>query len=224
MKQYLEIHHCQNSLEMTCRLIKSSYNGSMEKKFGDWTFICELKNKHGKTDFECRCKCGLVKLVDRKNLLTGRSKRCSTCSYRDRSFIDQMIGKNFGDYFVIDKQITKNKDTHYKCKCSCGAIRIVRGTDLRSGASNRCHDCGLKKKIVHELCNTPTYKTWKGIRQRCCNKNSKAYRYYGQRGIKMCERWCENFINFYNDMGVKPEGLELDRIDPDGNYEPSNCR
>lgn len=211
-------------LEMMYQSINLGYNALMETKFGDWIFIRELKNKHGQTDFECRCKCGVIKLVNRRNLLTGRSKRCFACGCRDRSLIDRMIGKTFGDYFVIDKEITKNKDTHYKCSCSCGAMRVVRGTDLRSGASHRCHKCGLKKKTVHGLCKTSTYKIWKGIKQRCYNPNSKAYRYYGKRGIKMCDQWRESFINFYTDMGIRPDGLELDRIDPDGDYTPLNCR
>lgn len=196
----------------------------MEKKFGAWTFIQEKKNKHGKTDYECECKCGVIKLVDRKNLLTGRSTRCRDCGIRDRSLIDYMIGKTFGEYLIIDKCTTKNKDTHYTCRCSCGNIRIVRGTDLRKGNSRRCHICARKTYDYHGFSQTATYKIWKGIRQRCYNPNNPSYSYYGGRGIRMQDSWKDSFLEFYKDVGEKLPGMELDRIDNDGNYEAMNCR
>ena len=69
----------------------------------------------------------------------------------------------------------------------------------------------------------PLYKTWLGIKDRCNNPNSHAYSSYGGRGIRYCERWAL-FHQFVEDMGERPEGFTLDRIDNDGNYEPSNCR
>ena len=71
---------------------------------------------------------------------------------------------------------------------------------------------------------SPTYNSWQGMRQRCTNNNARAYRNYGGRGIKVCERWLNSFSNFLEDMGKRPEGRTLGRIDNDGDYEPSNCR
>ncbi len=71
--------------------------------------------------------------------------------------------------------------------------------------------------------NIPGFNSWAGMIQRCKDINKDGYQYYGGRGITVCERW-ETFANFLEDMGEKPEGLTLDRIDRDGNYEPSNCR
>ena len=194
----------------------------MEKKYGHWTFIRELKNKHGKTDFECQCKCGVIKLVDRKNLLIGRSTRCKNCHFIDVKIIDQMIGKIFGYYTVLEYVKTDKSDTFFKCQCKCGTIKHVRGVDLRRGVSNRCLLCRENK--THGSSNTSTYKTWKGIKQRCYNKNSQGYKNYGARGINMCNSWFNSFENFFQDMGQKPKGLQIDRINNDGNYEPNNCR
>jgi hypothetical protein len=71
--------------------------------------------------------------------------------------------------------------------------------------------------------DSPTYETWKHMRGRCLNSRHKDYRYYGGRGIQICERWLD-FSNFYADMGPRPDGLTIDRIDVNGNYELANCR
>lgn len=70
----------------------------------------------------------------------------------------------------------------------------------------------------------PLYSTWQGIKRRCLNKNSHSYHRYGGRGIKICDAWINNFHQFITDMGEKPIGYSIDRIDNDGNYEPNNCR
>ena len=72
---------------------------------------------------------------------------------------------------------------------------------------------------------TPEYKAWQGMKDRCYNPNSHKYKWYGARGITVCERWRNSYHNFIDDMGLKPgKKLSLDRINNDGNYEPSNCR
>lgn len=77
--------------------------------------------------------------------------------------------------------------------------------------------------LTHRKTFTPEYASWKAMRNRCNYKGNKSYSYYGGRGITVCERW-DSFVNFLADMGSKPEGYTLDRIDVNGNYEPSNCR
>lgn len=80
------------------------------------------------------------------------------------------------------------------------------------------------KTEKHGMCDTPTYKTWASMIQRCNNPNAPGYHYYGGRGITICDRWQKSFSAFLEDMGARPKGLELDRINTNGNYEPSNCR
>jgi hypothetical protein len=77
-----------------------------------------------------------------------------------------------------------------------------------------------------ETVNGPSreYRTWQGIQQRCYNPDAQNFKYYGARGIKVCQRWLESFENFLVDMGRCPPSLTLERNDNDGNYEPSNCR
>lgn len=71
---------------------------------------------------------------------------------------------------------------------------------------------------------SPEYKSYDSMKERCLNPKKDNYDSYGGAGITICDRWIESFIAFYNDMGARPEGHTLDRIDPAGNYEPSNCR
>ena len=77
---------------------------------------------------------------------------------------------------------------------------------------------------THGRSGTPEYQAWSDIKRRCHNPNEKRYAKYGGRGIKVCKRWRESFLNFFEDMGIRPQGKSIDRINNDGDYEPSNCR
>lgn len=142
------------------------------------------------------------------------------------AFID-ITGQNFSRWIVVKRNKSVNKNTMWECLCSCGVIRSVNGSDLKSGKSKSCGCYNLeeiiKRETTHGMTGTPIYKTWREMHTRCYNKNRKSYIDYGGRDINICERWLK-FENFYADMGEKPKGMSIDRKNNDGNYEPSNCR
>lgn len=137
-----------------------------------------------------------------------------------------MLGKTFGRLTVISDA---GKDKHgrykYNCLCSCGNSKVVCGSKMRKGNTLSCGCLRLETKTSHGLHDHPLYRIHHNIKNRCYNKKQKGYHNYGGRGITVCGRWLESFENFFDDVirGYE-KGLELDRIDNDGNYEPSNVR
>ena len=142
--------------------------------------------------------------------------------------IINMVGQKYEKLTVLSQVgVNKSGEKMYECLCECGNKKIIRGNSMRRGLTTSC-GCYRSKYIssknkVHENCGTPTYKSWTAMKSRCLNPNTTAYQNYGGRGIKICDEWM-NFENFLKDMGEKPKGKTLDRIDFNGNYEPSNCR
>lgn len=129
--------------------------------------------------------------------------------------------------FIKNDDKTKCGHRYGIYQCSCGEIQRVLVYLVRSGKVRNCKSCSYKETgkrfTKHGLSTTDTYKIWSGVVARCTKKNNQSYPQYGGRGIGVCDRWL-NFENFYADMGPRPAGLSLDRIDNNGGYKKSNCR
>jgi len=138
----------------------------------------------------------------------------------------------FGRLTVINK-FTKNRRSYAECLCSCGNKTIVRYDCLKDGNTKSCGCLKKEQDKINLIPNhidgrskTRLYKEWEGIKRRCYLQNEKCYPRYGGRGIKMCKEWLNNFETFRDwalNNGYKEE-LSIDRINVNGNYEPSNCR
>ena len=113
------------------------------------------------------------------------------------------------------------KATYWLCACDCGNICKVRGVHLTTGNTT---SCGCRSHVgIHNLTHTRTYRSWCGLKERCTNVNCDSYYRYGARGITYDPRWID-FMPFLLDMGERPPGTSIDRIDNDGNYTKDNCR
>jgi hypothetical protein len=128
-------------------------------------------------------------------------------------------------------QPSGQRKSMYECKCKCGNIIVSQYYHLKSGHTKSCGcekgDCGRKETHGHWVGNKPTREwiTWHAMKGRCYNKNRKCYKWYGAKGVIVCDRWLDSFENFYADMGDKPTiKHSIDRINPFGNYEPTNCK
>ena len=139
-------------------------------------------------------------------------------------FLDQ-TGNRFGR--LVAQCLVSKSPTMWSCVCNCGNKVIVDASNLRSGHTRSC-GCQKKEELSkrrfkHGLSHCSEYRTWSEAKRRCTIKVHPAYENYGGRGIRMCATWRKDFRKFYQDMGPRPKGLTLERIDNDGNYEPRNC-
>lgn len=149
------------------------------------------------------------------------------------SRIRDLTGKTFGRLTVL-KSFGRDRygRMEWKCICSCGNTTINKSNDLLTGNTKSCGCLGIESRITTHLRHghnrkghtSREYRTWTNMINRCTNQNCKNYLDYGGRGIRVCSRWLESFENFLADMGLKPLGLTLERIDNNKGYEPLNCK
>lgn len=134
------------------------------------------------------------------------------------------------DRWTVLEQATDGRHATYLCRCDCGTVKAVRERGLRYGGSRSCGCLMLEtarfgpKHGTHRQSTSPTYKSWASMKDRCTNPRNRNFYRYGGRGINICEKWLGGFEAFLDDMGERPAGSSIDRIDNNGSYEPGNCR
>jgi hypothetical protein len=165
--------------------------------------------------------------------------RASTLNSKAQEYYMSRIdltGQRFGRLEVLRFSHTERKaGTYWECLCDCGEKKVILYSSLARGDSK---SCGCWARESTKVRNTKhgytandkknkhyrTYSIWQGVKNRCYNKNVKAYKHYGGRGIKVCPSWLESFENFLKDMGNPPAGYSIERVDVNGDYEPGNCK
>lgn len=140
-----------------------------------------------------------------------------------------LAGLRFGRWTVISRGPTKFTRIHWNCVCDCGTFKEVSGCHLARGKSTNCGCLRPERtraiRLKHGKSDTVEHNIWMAMIHRCRNEDGTAWHNYGGRGISVCQRWLDNFESFLSDMGQRPSPQHsIDRIDVNGNYEPSNCR
>lgn len=149
------------------------------------------------------------------------AEKSKHCNFKD------IEGKRYGRLTVMGFAGGR----YWFCECDCGNVVKIYNGSLSSGATTSCGcyntELIIQRRFKHGATSggiSPTYRSWTKLKHRCFNRNNIGYQDYGGRGITVCDRWKDSFENFLEDMGERPEGTSIDRIDNDGNYEPGNCR
>jgi len=192
------------------------------RRFGRLIALGPAGSRNGNSQWHCRCDCGTAIVALGNNLRRGLTQSCG-CLLRDvlADHRDDLRGQRFGRLVVTDSAGRQGKKGLWLCRCDCGNVTVVEGSNLHS---TNTQSCGCLK-LIHDDCDSAEYVSWAAMIQRCCNSKNKDFKQYGRREIKVCKRWRDNYENFLADMGRKPSARHtLDRIDNNGNYQPGNCR
>jgi hypothetical protein len=206
----------------------------IRQRFGRLTVIEDGLIKDGKKGYVlCRCDCGNEKIFRKYDLLkVERGTKSCGCIRREIEEKDRQafIGKRFGRLVVLSLEYIKNQATFWRCACDCGNECIVARDNLRSGGTQSCgclkEEARELRCTTHGMTHTRLHSIWSGIKKRCNNKNCKAFKNYGGRGIKICDEWSNDFLVFYawSCISGYADNLSIDRIDNDGDYCPENCK
>lgn len=211
------------------------------KRFGRLVVLSEVESSKREKRYLCQCDCGNKReafgTLLRKGVVrscgclqreTAR-KHCQSMAGRQGPRAVDLMGQKFGSLTVLEKAgKTNTGQQKWKCICECGKIVSPTTAHLRDGHTISCGCLGLKHateaKITHGKTGTPLYAVHQGMKNRCNNPKVKGFKYYGAKGVKVCDEW-KDFQTFY-DWAMKhgyKEGLTIDRIDPGGDYCPENC-
>lgn len=197
------------------------------KRFGKLVVV-SLESTGSHTYWKCICDCGKEKIAESYCLQAGRTTHCGCDKRISKQRIKILPGDKFGLLSVIEeveavRLPSGQVNRMIKCACECGTIKNVRFLHLIRARTN---SCGCLQGEKHGFGKTKLYGVWQSMKQRCYAGYSNCKRYYQEKGIEVCEEWRNSFVAFKAwaiNNGYKI-GLQIDRIDNAGNYQPSNCR
>jgi hypothetical protein len=171
---------------------------------------------------------GCGKIVDSKSprlLVADRGGHRGVISMQGQYTL--VPGDRIGQLTIVSDAGVVRGHRSWVCQCDCGKTATIRAANLRSGNTSSCGcqrvPAAQAATTTHGRTNSSAYWRWRAMIQRCTNPRNRAWKDYGGRGIRVCDRW-RTFENFYADMGDPPPGATLDRVNSDGNYELGNCR
>lgn len=199
------------------------------ERFGRLTVLYKIPcTNHIK--YHCLCDCGKYVDKDKYSLLNGHTKSCG-CYRKELAHskvAKNLVGQRFGKLTVIKRTGIYKQGQKWLCRCDCGNVTEVFTVYLTHGDTKSCGCLKREKMLKHGYGNTKLYNVYQAMKYRCFNEKAQEYHRYGGRGITVCEEWKKDFLAFRKwaiDNGYKEnKGLTLDRINNDGNYEPTNCR
>lgn len=195
------------------------------RTFGKLTVLQKAEKRGRHTMWLCRCECGAQSIAQTSNLTRRHTTSCG-CSKGRVWNLPNLTGKRFGRLVVLNLTRVHRSGSltrAWRCQCDCGKTCICSATNLTQATVVSC-GCYNREIITrHGLSGTKIHRAWVSMRSRCSDPKVPGYKDYGGRGIKVCERW-SSFELFMQDMGIPEPGMQIDRIDNDGNYDPGNCR
>lgn len=207
------------------------------KRYGSLVVIERAESNHrGLARWSCKCDCGATVIVNGSDLRTGRTKSCGGNVHKIGINLDDLTGRRFGRLVAIERgKNAKNGVVRWICKCDCGNTTLVHRSSLQSGLTKSCGclNAEINSEIhkKHGMKKSRIYGVWSNIVDPCENPNNSHYKYYGGRGVKMCDEWRNDpktFIEWAYENGYDEKAefgkCTIDRIDNNKGYEPSNCR
>lgn len=204
------------------------------QKFNRLTVVERIPERGKQTKYRCLCDCGKETIAVGGSLTSGNTTSCGCLNIQRtiernqaKTKTNDLIGCRFGRLVVLSFSHI-DSCRFLNAMCDCGNQIVVARGNLLKGSTQSC-GCLRKEMIAaknttHGLRYDAIYPIWNEMKNRCRNAKHKSFLDYGGRGIRVCERWLNSYPNFISDMGPRPDGFSIDRIDNDGNYEPGNCR